>query len=99
MEHTTAQHPNSFRTRFQYLTDKEGFLGSAFLLPAVLYIILLIAVPFGLAIAFSLSDVTVGDTSIDFVGLDNFERILATPQFRRALVNSFVITLVAKSFS
>jgi multiple sugar transport system permease protein len=51
-----------------------------------------------MAIAFSLSDVTVGDTNLDYVGLDNFRRILNTPQFRRALVNSFVITLVAQFF-
>lgn len=71
-------------------------MGSVFLLPAVLYILLLVAVPFFLAIAFSLSDVTVGDTSIDFVGLENFSRILRTPQFRRALLNTFLFTLAAQ---
>jgi multiple sugar transport system permease protein len=49
-----------------------------------------------LAIAFSLSDVTVGDTSLDYVGLENFRRVLATPQFRRALLNSFIFTLTAQ---
>jgi multiple sugar transport system permease protein len=90
------KYPVTIKTRLQYLTDREGFLGTVFLTPAVLYILLLVAVPFGLAIAFSLSDVTVGDTSLDYVGLENFRRILATPQFRRALVNSFVFTLVAQ---
>ncbi len=89
-------HPVTAKTRFQYLTDREGFLGTVFLTPAVLYILLLVAVPFGLAIAFSLSDVTVGDTSLDYVGLENFRRILATPQFRRALLNSFIFTLAAQ---
>ncbi|GMQ79034.1 MAG: sugar ABC transporter permease [Anaerolineae bacterium] len=93
-----AQTPTKTKTRFQYLTDRESFLGSLFLLPAVLYIILLVGVPFGMAIAFSLSDVTVGDTSLDYVGLENFRRILNTPQFRRALVNSFIITLIAQLF-
>ncbi|MGB3714652.1 MAG: sugar ABC transporter permease [Candidatus Promineifilaceae bacterium] len=71
-------------------------MGTVFLAPAVLYILLLVAVPFGLAIAFSLSDVTVGDTSLDYVGLDNFSRILKTPQFRRALLNTFIFTLAAQ---
>jgi multiple sugar transport system permease protein len=80
----------------QYLTDRQGFLGTVFLLPAVLYILLLVAVPFFMAIAFSLSDVTAGDTSIDYVGLVNFKRVIATPQFRRALVNTFIFTLTAQ---
>jgi len=91
-----AKHPASKKARFQYLTDREGFLGSVFLAPAVLYIILLVAVPFFMAIAFSLSDVTVGDTSLNYVGLDNFRRILRQPQFRRALFNTFLFTLTAQ---
>jgi multiple sugar transport system permease protein len=45
-----------------------------------------------------MSDITVGDTSLDFVGLDNFKRVIETPQFRRALVNTFVFTLIAQFF-
>jgi multiple sugar transport system permease protein len=67
-----------------------------FLLPAVIYIVALVGIPFFLAVAFSLTDVTVGDTSLDFVGLENFRRVTRTPQFQRALVNSFVFTIVAQ---
>lgn len=81
-----------------YLSDREGFLGTIFLLPAIGYILLLVGFPFVLAIAFSLTDVTVGDTSLDFVGLDNFRNVIKTPQFRRALLNTFVITLAAQIF-
>ncbi|MFQ5613913.1 MAG: carbohydrate ABC transporter permease [Anaerolineae bacterium] len=83
-------------TRARHLVDREGFLGVLFLLPAVVYILALVAVPFFVAIAFSLTDVTVGDTSLDFVGLENFRRVIKTPQFQRALLNSFVFTLVAQ---
>ncbi len=79
------------------LLDSERFLGAVFLLPAVVYIGALVALPFFVAIAFSLTDVTVGDTSLDFVGLENFQRVIKTPQFRRALLNSFVFTLVAQA--
>jgi multiple sugar transport system permease protein len=68
------------------------------LLPAVLYIVLLVAFPFFLAIAFSLTDVTVGDPSLDFVGLDNFSNVIKTPQFRRALLDTFLFTLTAQLF-
>jgi len=84
------------RARARRLADREGVLGFLFLSPAVVYILALVAVPFGLAIAFSLADVTVGNTSLNFVGLANFRSILQSPQFRRALVNSVVITLVSQ---
>jgi len=79
-----------------YLLDRERFLSTLFLLPAVVYIVALVGIPFFLAVAFSLTDVTVGDTSLDFVGLENFRRVIRTPQFQRALVNSFVFTIVAQ---
>lgn len=83
--------------RGRHLTDREGVLGPLFLGPAVLYIAALVAIPFFLAIAFSLSDVTLGDTSLDFVGARNFRAVIRTPQFQRALINSVGITLVAQS--
>jgi multiple sugar transport system permease protein len=80
----------------RYLADREGLLGALFLAPAVIYIIALVGIPFFLAIAFSLSDVTVGNTSLDFVGLENFRNVTRTPQFRRALSNSFFFTIGAQ---
>jgi multiple sugar transport system permease protein len=64
------------------------------LLPSVVYIVALVAVPFCLAIAYSLSDVTVGDPSFDYVGLRNFRAVLKDPVFRRSLTNSLFITFV-----
>jgi len=80
------------------LADSERMLGGLFLSPAVIYIIGLVAVPFFVAIAFSLSDVTVGDTSLDFVGIRNFQNIIQTPQFQRALVNTVVFTIISQFF-
>jgi multiple sugar transport system permease protein len=64
------------------------------LLPSVIYILALVAIPFFLAIAYSLSDVTVGDPSFDYVGLRNFRAVLKDPVFRRSLTNSLFITAV-----
>ncbi len=64
------------------------------LLPSVVYILALVAIPFFLAIAYSLSDVTVGDPSFDYVGLRNFRAVLDDPVFRRSLTNSLFITAV-----
>ena len=82
--------------RFRYWTDREDLLGSLFLLPAVIYIFALVGIPFLIALAYSVTDVTVGNTSLDFVGLRNFRAILQTPQFRTSLINSIVLTIVSQ---
>ena len=74
------------------LADRDNVLAWVFLLPSVVYIIALVAVPFGLAIAFALSDVTAGDPSFDYVGTRNFRRAFDDPVFWRALRNTFVFT-------
>jgi multiple sugar transport system permease protein len=80
--------------RRKYLFDRDGVLAPLMLLPAVVYILALVAIPFFLAIAYSLSDVTVGDPSFDYVGLRNFRAVLDDPVFRRSLTNSLFITAV-----
>jgi multiple sugar transport system permease protein len=80
--------------RPRYLFDRDGVLAPLMLLPSVVYIVALVAIPFFLAIAYSLSDVTVGDPSFDYVGLRNFRAVLKDPVFRRSLTNSLFITAV-----
>jgi len=63
------------------------------LLPAMLYIIALVGVPFVLAFLYSVGDVKVGSLGYHFVGLSNFASILENPTFRGALKNSFVFTI------
>ena len=78
----------------RFLFDRDGVLAPLMLLPSVVYIVALVGIPFFLAIAYSLSDVTVGDPSYDFVGLRNFRAILDDPVFLRSLRNSLFITFV-----
>jgi multiple sugar transport system permease protein len=86
--------PDSSRER--YLLDREGVLGPVLLLPAVIYILALVGVPLVLAVLYSVSDVTVGDQSIDFVGLANFRDALGNSTFRTALQNTFVFTVASQ---
>ena len=79
----------------RHLADRDGALAWLFLIPAVAYIVALVGVPFGLAIAFSLSDVTGGDPSFDWVGLRNFDLIFADPVFWRSLRNTLVFTAIS----
>src|SRR6266403_509689 len=68
-------------------------LGAAMLAPAVLYILLLVAGPFLLAIFYAFSDARIGNTQLHFVGLENFRTILQSPSFRIAVRNSFIFTI------
>jgi multiple sugar transport system permease protein len=81
----------------RYLLDRSSLLGPAMLLPAVLYIIGLVAVPFVLAIAYSFSDVTVGDQSLDWMGLDNFRAVWNDRTFQTSLKNTFYFAFVSQA--
>ena len=89
---TTRPGPAPGRRR---LADRDGALAWLFLMPSVVYILALVAVPFFLAIAFAFSDVTSGDPSIDLVGLRNFERAFDDPVFWRSVQNTLVFTAIS----
>ncbi len=76
------------------LADRDGFLARLMLLPAVLYIVLLAAIPFVVAIAYSFSDVTAGNPSFDWAGLDNYRANWNDPVFRQALWNTIFFTVL-----
>ncbi|MGH3320171.1 MAG: carbohydrate ABC transporter permease [Streptosporangiaceae bacterium] len=79
----------------RYLLDREGPLASLMLLPSIVYIIGLVAVPFVLAIAYSLSTATVGSPAIHWAGLENFKRVVQDSTFQRSLLNSVLMTVIA----
>ena len=81
------------------LADREGLLAPLFLLPAVVYIIALVAIPLLLALAFAFTDVTVGDPSLDWVGLRNFDAIFDDPVFWRALRNTLTFTVISMALT
>jgi multiple sugar transport system permease protein len=78
------------------LVDRPGWLGAFMIGPAVLYIVLIVGVPFVLALYYSVSDITAGSRSLNFVGLRNFAAIVGTSQFRTALWNTFVFAIVSQ---
>ena len=90
-----ATRPAAADGRRASLADRESVLARLFLLPAVVYIALLVAIPFLLAIAIAFSDVTTGDPSYDWVGFDNFAAIVRDPVFWEALRNTLVFTAIS----
>jgi len=83
--------------RFAYLLDREDWLGRLMILPAILYIAAIIGFPFLLALFYSVSDITVGSTSLNFVGLKNFQQIFSTPAFRVAVKNTFIFAFASQT--
>jgi multiple sugar transport system permease protein len=71
-------------------------LGIVMLAPALVYITLLVALPFLLAVVLSFTSASAGSLDVTFVGLANFKSVVANPVFQRALRNTFVFTFVSQ---
>src|SRR3990170_4962717 len=80
-------------SRLGHILDSEKWLGWLMIGPAILYIVLLVGFPFFLALYYSVSDITIGSRSSNFVGLKNFAGILGTPKFITSLKNSLVFAI------
>jgi multiple sugar transport system permease protein len=78
------------------LADSERWLGALLIAPAIIYIAALVGFPFLLAIFYSLSNATVGTTSVSFVGLDNYRAVMESPTFWVALKNTLIFAVVSQ---
>jgi multiple sugar transport system permease protein len=86
-----------WRTRLSELLDRETILGPAFITPAMILILLLVAYPFCMALYFSLSNAFIGRPS-SFIGFSNFVRLWDSDAFRQTFQNAFVFTSIAIAF-
>ena len=80
-----------------HIWDREQVLAPLLIAPAIIYIVVLVGIPFFMAIYYSLSDATTGSQTLHFVGLRNFQAVLKDPVFRKALVNTCIFTLVSQA--
>jgi multiple sugar transport system permease protein len=79
-------------SRFRFILDRREVLGAVFVAPAILYVLLLVGLPFLFAVYYSVSAYTIYDPSWRFVGLANFRQILQNPVFLQTLGNTFLFT-------
>ena len=79
-------------------SDNDGLLAKMFLLPTIVYVVGLVAIPFFLAIAYSFSDITAGDPSLNWVGTTNYDRLFADPIFWRSFKNTLIFTGISMVF-
>jgi len=71
-------------------------IGPLFIAPAIIYVLVLVALPFFLALYYSVSAFTIFDPSYRFVGFSNFLDVMKSEIFRRTLINTFVFTIGAQ---
>jgi multiple sugar transport system permease protein len=76
--------------------EERRFLAPLLIAPAVIFIALLVGGPLILAIYLSLTDATAGSLTGEWVGFRNFTEAWDDPNFRRALRNTVIFTVVSQ---
>lgn len=92
-----AQRSSPRQERGSFYLDDSSWLGSLLIGPAVLYIVLLVGLPFCMALYYSVSNTTTGGGTMGFVGLRNFSAVIGTPKFQTALKNTIVFGLISQT--
>src|SRR6516164_8200469 len=77
------------RSRFTF--DRLEVLGPLFIIPAILYVVVLVGLPFLLALYYSVSAYSIFNPNYTFVGFKNFREI-----FGRTLANTLIFTISAQ---
>lgn len=67
-----------------------ALFGYLFVAPLILWLVITIALPLVYSVFLSFTDIGVVGTEGAFIGLDNYRRIVAEPEFRAAFVRSLV---------
>jgi multiple sugar transport system permease protein len=84
------------RSRFGFVFDRPRVLGSLFLGPALLYVLVLVGLPLLLAVYYAMSAYSIYNPSYHFVGLRNFIEVVHSQIFREALANTFIFTICSQ---
>jgi multiple sugar transport system permease protein len=92
---TSKAHARPFARahRLAFLINRPQWLGPLMIAPAVIYIALVVGLPFFLALYYSFTNITAGSRTLEFVGLRNFIGIVDTAKFQTALRNTFVFAV------
>lgn len=81
-------------TRGRPFWQREAALGWLLLAPVLLVMLVLVVWPFSTAIWISFTDKSIGRDA-NWVGLANFQQVLSSPRFVKAIQNSLIFTIVA----
>src|ERR671919_2135348 len=82
--------------RWRHALEARRVLAPLLIAPAVLFIALVVGVPFVWAIYLSFTDAIGGSLSGSWVGFDNFTSAWSDDNFRRALRNTLLFTIASQ---
>ncbi len=82
--------PHTRENFFVRLVRRESSLAWLFLAPALIILVVFMAYPFGYGIYISTTDAMVGFAGKNFVWLENYQRLLDDPIFRKTVRNTFI---------
>ena len=83
--------------RWRRALEDRRVLAPLLIAPAVIFIVLVVGLPFGWAIYLSLTDAIGGSLTGDWVGFDNFTNAWSDDNFRKALRNTLLFTLASQA--
>ena len=83
--------------RWRHALESRRVLAPLLIAPAIVFMALVVGVPFGWAIYLSFTNAVGGSLTGDWVGFDNFTSAWQDENFRRALRNTLVFTLASQA--
>ena len=83
--------------RWRHALESRRVLAPLLIAPAVVFMALVVGVPFGWAIYLSFTDAVGGSLTGHWVGFDNFAHAWQDENFRRALRNTLIFTLASQA--
>jgi len=97
MEAQAASRRKPGTRRWRRALEDRRVLAPLLIAPAVIFILLVVGVPFGWAIYLSLTDSIGGSLKGNWVGFDNFTNAWADDNFRKAFRNTLIFTLASQA--
>ncbi len=97
MEAQAAPRRKTGARRWRRALEDRRVLAPLLIAPAVIYILLVVGLPFGWAIYLSLTDAIGGSLKGNWVGFDNFTNAWADDNFQKALRNTLIFTLASQA--
>jgi multiple sugar transport system permease protein len=84
-------------SRWRRALEDRRVLAPLLIAPAVVFMALVVGVPFGWAIYLSFTDAVGGSLSGRWVGIDNFTNVWSDENFRTALRNTLIFTVASQA--
>jgi len=97
MEAQAAPRRQTGTRRWRRALEDRRVLAPLLIAPAVIFIVLVVGVPFGWAIYLSLTDAIGGSLTGNWVGFDNFTNLWSDDHFQKALRNTLIFTFASQA--